>query len=84
MKYKAPEGCAGISVGGEQFNVDENGLIEVPDGGDYGQLLAPHGFVIAPVVEEVAAKPTAKKAKAAAPVVDATPVVEEVVIPAAE
>lgn len=60
MKYNAPEGCTGISVGGEQFNVDGNGQIEVPDNGDYHALLAPHGFKPAPVKaktdEEIAAE----------------------------
>lgn len=61
MKFKAPEGCTGISVGGEFFTVNEKGLIEVPDDGNYAAMLAPHGF------EHVqpAAEP-AKKAKAAA------------------
>ncbi len=51
MKYKAPEGCPGVSVGGEQFNTDENGFVTVPDGGDYAALLAPHGFTPAPADE---------------------------------
>lgn len=59
MKYQAPEGSTGISVGGQQFNVDENGLIEVPDDGDYHAMLAPHGFVQvkakAKTAEEIAA-----------------------------
>lgn len=60
MKYNAPEGCTGISVGGEQFNVDENGQIEVPDNGDYHSLLAPHGFKPVPAkaktADEIAAE----------------------------
>lgn len=64
-KYQAPEGCTGISVGGEQFNVDEKGQIDVP-AGDYHSLLAPHGFK--PVIEPAAAaepvKAPAKKAAA--------------------
>lgn len=50
MKYQAPEGCCGICVGGQTFNVDAQGQIEVPDDADYYPLIAPHGFthVVAP------------------------------------
>ena len=61
MKYKAPEGCHGVSVGGEQFNTDKKGFITVPDEGDYHALLAPHGFVPAPDAD----KPEEPKGKAA-------------------
>ena len=44
-KYKAPAGSAGINVGGQHFNVGADGCIDVPDEGNYGALLAPHGFV---------------------------------------
>ena len=65
MKYQAPENCPGISVGGEQFNVDDNGQITVPDGGNYGELLAPHGFTpVPPTNEEV--QESIKKAAAEA------------------
>jgi len=65
MKYQAPEGCTGISVGGEQFNVDNKGQIEVPENGDYHSLLAPHGFKqVALTAEDIAA--TTKAAEAAA------------------
>lgn len=66
MKYNAPEGCTGISVGGEQFNVDGNGQIEVPDNGDYHALLAPHGFKPAPVKALEDAEAEAKAAAKAA------------------
>lgn len=61
MKYKAPEGCTGISVGGEQFNVDEKGHIKVPDNGDYHALLAPHGFVPVAAAEQAKAETAAEK-----------------------
>lgn len=44
MKFKGPEGTTSISVGGECFNVGDDGLIETPDNGNYASLLAPHGF----------------------------------------
>lgn len=69
MKYQAPEGCSGVSVGGEQFNVDDNGHIEVPDDGDYHGLLAPHGFTPAPQAKKSEAELAAEaeaKAKAEA------------------
>ena len=79
MKYEAPAGCNGVSVGGEQFNTDAEGFITVPDDGDYAALLAPHGFTPVPpasaaevpaaeAVTEEAPKATTKKAKAAAEV----------------
>lgn len=67
MKYQAPEGCTGISVGGEQFNVDDKGQIEVPETGDYHSLLAPHGFKqVALTAEEIAAATKAAEAAAKA------------------
>lgn len=68
MKFKGPEGTNSISVGGECFNVGDDGLVETPDNGNYASLLAPHGFVQQPTAEAEAEKPTAKsgrKAKAA-------------------
>lgn len=44
MFFNAPKDCSSCSVGGEEFTVDENGQIEVPDSGDYIAMLAPHGF----------------------------------------
>ncbi|OIR10977.1 hypothetical protein GALL_71480 [mine drainage metagenome] len=44
-KYKAPAGATGINVGGQQFNVGSDGFIDVPDEGNYGALLTPHGFI---------------------------------------
>ena len=65
MKYKAPEGCSGISVGGEQFNTDEQGFITVPDNGDYHAMLEPHGFTPESIVadEAPAAEPVAEAPK---------------------
>lgn len=56
MKFKGPEGATSISVGGECFNVGDDGLIETPDNGEYASLLAPHGFV--PHVVAAAAEQT--------------------------
>lgn len=46
MKFKGPENVTSISVGGECFNVGDDGLIETPDNGNYASLLAPHGFEV--------------------------------------
>lgn len=54
MKYKAPKDCGGCSVGGANFTVGEDGCIDVPDDGDYAQLLVPHGFIQVSAVEAVA------------------------------
>lgn len=63
MKFKGPEGTTSISVGGECFNVGDDGMIETPDNGNYASLLAPHGFEVH-VVEAAAAEQT--KAETAA------------------
>lgn len=34
-KYKAPQGVTGINIGGQQFNVDADGNISLPDEGSY-------------------------------------------------
>lgn len=44
--FQAPEGTVSVSVGGEQYKVDENGQITVPDG--QAALLLPHGFTPVP------------------------------------
>lgn len=62
MKFKGPENVTSISVGGECFNVGDDGLIETPDNGEYASLLAPHGFL--PHFEAAAAGKT--KAETAA------------------
>lgn len=69
MKFKGPENTTSISVGGECFNVGEDGLIETPDNGNYASLLAPHGFeqvAAEPATEAKAPKAASKQAKAAA------------------
>lgn len=63
--YKAPENCGGCSVGGAQFTV-ENGMIAVPDEGDYDNLLAPHGFVPCPAPVKAVNKEAKKAVKKAA------------------
>lgn len=55
MKFKGPENVTSISVGGECFNVGDDGLIETPDNGEYASLLAPHGFEPHVVAEAAAA-----------------------------
>lgn len=42
VKFKCPEGVSSVSVGGEQFNADEDGFIEAHD--NLAGLLEPHGF----------------------------------------
>lgn len=69
MKFKGPENVTSISVGGECFNVGDDGLIETSDNGNYASLLAPHGFE--PFLGE-------KKATAPAAGVEVPPVDSEV------
>lgn len=40
-RYKAPAGETGINIGGQQFNADANGEIELPDDGGY---VLPEGY----------------------------------------
>jgi hypothetical protein len=47
MKLQGPKGCNGASVGGQFFQADDNGVIDVPDDGNYLSALAPHGFTLA-------------------------------------
>lgn len=44
MKFKAPEGATSVNCGGEEFSVVD-GILTVPDHGDYATILAPHGYV---------------------------------------
>lgn len=60
-KYKAPTGVANISVGGENFNVEADGCITVPNQ-NYHSLLAPLGYELQPE-----AAPAPVKQKAATP-----------------
>lgn len=34
-RYKAPIGTDGINIGGQQYNTDVNGEIELPDDGSF-------------------------------------------------
>lgn len=70
-KFKAPDGCNGISVGGEFFQVGDDGCVSVPDDGNYGSLLAPHGFT------PVADKPAAGKKRTAEPPAPEAPVADK-------
>jgi len=51
MKFKGAAGTTGISVGGQFFQADADGVVEVPDDGSYAQALAPFGFVPIPTVK---------------------------------
>lgn len=59
QKWKAPENCGGISVGGAYFATDDTGHIHLPEEGDYGQALIPHGFT--PAGNSDGAEPKAAK-----------------------
>lgn len=48
MKFQAPKDVTGgIDIGGEFFKIDNSGVLEVPDNGDYARLLPP-GFQAIP------------------------------------
>jgi len=53
---QTPEGTVSVSVGGEQYNVDDNGQITVPDG--QAALLLPHGFTPVPPARPAAVAET--------------------------
>jgi len=53
MKYKAPENAGGISIGGEWYQVGEDGCITLPDEGDFSGLI-PHGYVQVQETEQTA------------------------------
>ena len=83
MKFKGEAGTTGISVGGQFFQADADGVVEVPDDGNYAQALAPFGFVPAPKATPAAEpdalpEPTAKPKRApkAAPEPAAEPAAE--------
>ena len=77
MKFKAPENCNEISIGGEVFRVDSDGNITVPEEGNYASLLIPHGFSVAENQDIVPVK-TAKKEVVKKEKVEEEPVVETV------
>jgi hypothetical protein len=67
MKFKAPAGCTSVSVSGETFNADADGIFTLPDDGNYVGLLAPHGFTQVAQTAKPAADPApAETAKPAA------------------
>lgn len=77
MKFQGPQGINSISVGGECFNVGDDGLVETPDNGEYASLLAPHGFV--PFHEKQATAPaTGNEGGEGQPVTEETKTVTEV------
>ncbi len=45
MKVQCPEGVSDVSIGGENFTPDKNGVIELPDNGNHFSLL-PAGFAV--------------------------------------
>ncbi|MGR2663671.1 hypothetical protein ACUXVY_18965 [Chromobacterium haemolyticum] len=59
-KFKCPDGVSSVSVGGEQFNADDEGFIEAHD--NLAGLLEPHGFT-----REKEPKPPQAGAEQAAP-----------------
>ncbi len=44
MKFKAPDNCNEVNVGGQVYKVAKDGSVTVPDDGDYSAMLKPHGF----------------------------------------
>lgn len=51
-KYVAPKGTQGIHIGGAYFAVDKDGLIDLPDSGEYKSLLpAEYTEYVAPVTD---------------------------------
>lgn len=42
QKFKAPEGCAGVSVMGQFYEADANGIVTIPDG--ISSDIESHGF----------------------------------------
>ena len=44
MRYQSPPEMYGINIGGEQFNADSSGCINLPEG-NYASLLLPLGFM---------------------------------------
>nr|DAT45154.1 MAG TPA: hypothetical protein [Caudoviricetes sp.] len=59
IKLKAPEGFTDVSFGGQSYEVDENGIVEVPV--ESAQFLYQFGF--GNVVEEPAEAEKAEKAE---------------------
>lgn len=44
-KYKVPDGGTSVSVGGETYEANKRGVVEVPDEASHDDLLS-HGFTL--------------------------------------
>lgn len=53
MKFQAPPNSGtSVSLGGETFCIDENGVLNIDGPGDYAPMLLPHGFKLLPTDEQ--------------------------------
>lgn len=53
-RFQAPDDVEhGIDIGGEHFTLDDHGVVEVPEEGNYATLLLSAGFV--PITPEAKA-----------------------------
>lgn len=60
-KWKAPENAGpNVSVGGQTFNIVD-GVVELPDEGNYASALIPFGYKSIPTTEQEAAEAEAKR-----------------------
>lgn len=60
-KWKAPENAGpNVSVGGQTFNIVD-GVVELPDEGNYASALIPFGYESIPTTEQEAAEAEAKR-----------------------
>lgn len=66
MKFQAPQDCGGVSVMGNFYPADDNGVIEINDIQFDPSDLAPHGYVL---ISDDAVVTPKKSKKAADPVV---------------
>jgi hypothetical protein len=80
-KFQCPEGTTSVSVGGEQYNADENGQIDAPD--NVAGLLEPHGFKRVPA-KKAADKPADPPSATTAPPGEQTGTAGEQTLPAAD
>jgi hypothetical protein len=46
MKFQAPENCYEANIGGEKFEVNDDGHIDAPD--HHADTLKAHGFTVVP------------------------------------
>ena len=77
MKFQAPENCGGVSVGGEFFAADENGVITISNGVANVADLASHGYV--PIYEKEEVVEEVVKENLTPETAETEEVVEEVV-----